>query len=145
MIVAMKCENCLYRKNCQFIAKHKEVTIDDCTAFVDEIELITKIRTEAIKEFSKSLTQKMHRLYEYDEGGWGSPVFVVEITDIDSVQEEMISRNNRGTECYFNQEPVRRKDCKHLYFKDMSAFCPHKVSACDPEHYCAYGVRKERE
>ena len=38
-------------------------------------------------------------------------------------------------------EVVRCKDCKHLYFKDMSAYCPFKVSACRPNGFCSYGER----
>lgn len=37
---------------------------------------------------------------------------------------------------------VRCKDCKHLYFKDMSAYCPFKVSACRPNGFCSYGERR---
>lgn len=35
------------------------------------------------------------------------------------------------------------KDCKHLYFKDFSAFCPHRVSACKPDGFCEYGERRK--
>lgn len=45
-------------------------------------------------------------------------------------------------------EPVKVvccKDCKHLYFKDFSAFCPHKVSACRPDGFCEYGERRKPE
>lgn len=41
-------------------------------------------------------------------------------------------------------EPVVRcKDCRHLYFKDMSAYCPHSVSACHPDGFCNYGERRD--
>ena len=39
-------------------------------------------------------------------------------------------------------EVVRWKDCKHLYFKDMSAYCPFKVSACRPNGFCSLGERR---
>lgn len=39
---------------------------------------------------------------------------------------------------------VRCKDCRRLYFKDMSAYCPHKVGACRPDDFCSYGERKMR-
>lgn len=39
-------------------------------------------------------------------------------------------------------EVVRCKDCKHLYFKDMSAYCPFKVSACRPNDFCSRGERR---
>ena len=28
-----KCETCLYKKNCQFLAKHKKTEVADCTAY----------------------------------------------------------------------------------------------------------------
>lgn len=37
---------------------------------------------------------------------------------------------------------VHCKDCKHLYFKDMSAYCPFKVSACRPNGFCSCGERR---
>ena len=42
-----KCEKCLYRKNCQFLATHKNTTVEGCTAFESE----NNLKTEAIKEF----------------------------------------------------------------------------------------------
>lgn len=44
-----------------------------------------------------------------------------------------------------NHEIVRCKDCMHLYFKDFSAFCPHRVSACRPEGFCECGERRKPE
>lgn len=38
---------------------------------------------------------------------------------------------------------VRCKDCKHLFFKDLSAFCPYSVGPCKPDGFCSYGERKE--
>ena len=40
---------------------------------------------------------------------------------------------------------VRCKDCKHLYFKDFSAFCPHRVGACRPDGFCEHGERRKPE
>lgn len=40
---------------------------------------------------------------------------------------------------------VRCMDCKHLYFKDFSAFCPRKVGACRPDGFCEYGERRKPE
>lgn len=34
------CEKCLYRKNCQFLAKRKSCKVEGCTAFKSEKELI---------------------------------------------------------------------------------------------------------
>jgi hypothetical protein len=44
----IKCEKCLYRKNCQFLATHKNTIVEGCTAFESENDL----RIEAAKEFA---------------------------------------------------------------------------------------------
>lgn len=42
-------------------------------------------------------------------------------------------------------EVVRCRECRFLYFKDMSAYCPHKVSACRPDDFCSYGERRNND
>lgn len=34
------------------------------------------------------------------------------------------------------------KDCKHLYFKDMYAFCPCKEGPRSPNGSCSHGERR---
>lgn len=34
----MKCETCLYNKNCQFLAKHKKAEVTGCTAYENAAE-----------------------------------------------------------------------------------------------------------
>lgn len=46
----MKCEKCLYRKNCQFLAKHPKADVDGCTAFESEAELREQIAREIFDE-----------------------------------------------------------------------------------------------
>ncbi len=36
----MICENCLYNKNCQFLLKHKNEEVEECTAFEDKSEWV---------------------------------------------------------------------------------------------------------
>lgn len=46
----VKCETCLYNKNCQLLAKHKNVIVEDCTAYkniTDTKELRTNRLSEA--------------------------------------------------------------------------------------------------
>lgn len=50
----VKCEKCLYRKNCQFLSKSKKAIVEDCTVFKSEEEL----KSEAIKEFAERLKVK---------------------------------------------------------------------------------------
>ncbi|MBR5785949.1 MAG: hypothetical protein IKY41_04545 [Clostridia bacterium] len=45
----IKCEECLYRKNCQFLASHKKTAVEGCTAFKSE----SGLKAEAIKEFAE--------------------------------------------------------------------------------------------
>ena len=58
----MKCEKCLYRKNCQFIAKDYKVPTYacECTAFESEEEFKAKVKFEAIKEFAERLKAISH-------------------------------------------------------------------------------------
>lgn len=79
----MKCENCLYKNNCQFLAKHKNADVDDCTAFNSEVEFITKIKMNAIKEFAKRLKWRTHEIS-------CNVSQVVTKDDIDALVKEMV-------------------------------------------------------
>lgn len=35
-----KCEKCLYNKNCQFLAAHKNADVEGCTAFDDKDDFV---------------------------------------------------------------------------------------------------------
>lgn len=74
----MACENCLYRKNCQFLSKHKNVEVKDCTAFMSETEFIKKAKTEAVREFAERLKAMCD-----------APHWCVWLSDIDDLIEEM--------------------------------------------------------
>lgn len=39
---------------------------------------------------------------------------------------------------------VRCVECKHLYFKDMSGYCPHMIGPCGPDGFCHYGERRDK-
>lgn len=52
----IKCEKCLYRKNCQFLATHKNTTVEGCTAFKSESDL----KAEAFKEFADLAIKKIY-------------------------------------------------------------------------------------
>lgn len=54
----MICENCIYRKNCQFLAKRKKAEVIDCTAFVSEADFVKKAKAEAVREYS-------HKVIDY--------------------------------------------------------------------------------
>lgn len=42
-------------------------------------------------------------------------------------------------------EPVVRcVECKHLYFKDMFAYCPYMIGRCLPDGYCYHGERRDK-
>lgn len=38
------CENCLYNKNCQFIATHKGETVTDCSAYKNAADVVEVVR-----------------------------------------------------------------------------------------------------
>ena len=53
----IKCEKCLYRKNCQFLATHKNTIVEGCTAFESENDLQIKAVKEFAERFENELTQ----------------------------------------------------------------------------------------
>lgn len=57
-------------------------------------KLYKTIKSEVIKEFADSLKQEKFRLFKHDEGGWGLPVFVVNVDDIDNLVKKMVGEDN---------------------------------------------------
>ena len=53
------CEKCLYRKNCQFLAKHKQSAVDGCTAYESE----TDLKAEVAREIFEDLETYVEELY----------------------------------------------------------------------------------
>ena len=49
------CEKCLYKYNCQYLAKHKNTIVDGCTAFKSEIDM----KSEVIEEYRQKVNKKM--------------------------------------------------------------------------------------
>ena len=39
-----KCEKCLYKENCQFLATHKKAIVADCTAYKDAANVVEVVR-----------------------------------------------------------------------------------------------------
>lgn len=78
----IKCEKCLYRKNCQFLATHKNTTVEGCTAFESESDF----KIEAVKELLEKI-EKQAILSEDD-------VYWVELDDIYNLVKEMVGENN---------------------------------------------------
>ena len=78
----MLCEKCLYRKNCQFLLKHKKTVVEDCSAFESE----NKIKAEAIKEFAEMITNRASAI----QVGNISWVWQISQDDIDNLVKEMV-------------------------------------------------------
>lgn len=133
----MKCEKCLYRKNCQFIATHKNIIVDECTNFKSEEE----IKLEAIKEFAEQLKGLS---IECDiTVGYGKPYYadVVTVMAIDNCVEEISELPKADV-----VEVVRCKDCKHATFYSCkndscykSIICEYKITTGDENFFCAFG------
>lgn len=51
-------------------------------------------KSSAIKEFAEKLKEKQRRMIDYDEAGWGSQIFIVEVDAIDNLVKE-ITRSKR--------------------------------------------------
>lgn len=40
----IKCETCLYNKNCQFLAKHRNTIVEDCSAYKNAADVVEVVR-----------------------------------------------------------------------------------------------------
>ena len=49
------CDECLYKKNCQYLAKHEKPSVVGCTAFCSEKDL----RADIIEEYRQRVNVKM--------------------------------------------------------------------------------------
>ena len=51
----MKCETCLYNKNCQFLAKHQKAVVEGCTAYKSAADFVEVLHGEwAEREIAKA-------------------------------------------------------------------------------------------
>jgi hypothetical protein len=64
-----KCEKCLYKENCQFLATHKRTIIEGCTAFKSEAELRAEMVREIFEEIEELFRQHKEGGY-YLNGAW---------------------------------------------------------------------------
>lgn len=72
------CEKCLYRKNCQFLAKHKTAVVEGCTAFVSE----TDLKRETAKEIFEEIENAMFNNHCIDDGtDYCTPHYFEELKD----------------------------------------------------------------
>ena len=45
MTECTKCETCLYNKNCQFLAKHKNVDVEGCSAYKNAADVVEVVHS----------------------------------------------------------------------------------------------------
>lgn len=83
------CEKCLYKNNCQFLAKHKTVEVECCTAFISEDEYKVTIKNEAIKEFAERVKNGCGRVKTE-----GHSMLVCQEKVFDDITKEMMNLNN---------------------------------------------------
>lgn len=80
------CEKCLSRTNCQFLATHKNVIVDGCTAFKSEEQYVARIKLEAMKEFAEQLKEKQFEVNDLNEDIF----YAVAVEDIDNFVENWV-------------------------------------------------------
>lgn len=51
----MKCKGCIYRKNCQYLAKHNPSGIDGCTAYKSEADFKREVACELFDEIMQAI------------------------------------------------------------------------------------------
>lgn len=86
----MKCENCIYRKNCQFLAKHKKVKVSDCTAFVSETDFVEKAKAEAVREFAEVMKENLKNVAK--EEIMGREYYLIGLSFVDNLVNEMFPK-----------------------------------------------------
>ena len=80
----MKCETCLYRNNCQFLASHKTSIVEGCSAF----ESVNDLKLAVIQEFVEKLkAAKIKPEFPWDD-------FYVTESAIDDIAKEMMEEAN---------------------------------------------------
>lgn len=84
----MKCENCIYSKNCQFLATHKRANVEECTAFEDKYQLYKNGYNAALKDLTEALKEHAH-LYNLETY---HSFYAIDIEYIDDIVEELIKR-----------------------------------------------------
>lgn len=65
----VKCETCIYRKNCQFLGKHKNAIVEECSAFESEMAIkneVAKEIFEALDEYLKTWRTESIKRIKYD-------------------------------------------------------------------------------
>jgi hypothetical protein len=66
----IKCETCIYRKNCQFLGKHKKAVVVDCEAYESEADLKTEVAKEIfndLDEYLKTWRADNQRKIQYNQ------------------------------------------------------------------------------
>lgn len=58
----MKCETCLYNKNCQFLAKHPKAIVEGCTAYKDARNMVEVVKCQDC-QYSEIFVNKGDELY----------------------------------------------------------------------------------
>jgi rRNA maturation endonuclease Nob1 len=69
----IKCETCLYNKNCQFLAKHRNAIVEGCSAYKNAADMVEVVHGRWIKrQFADEPTafgyrcSECHLTYDFD-------------------------------------------------------------------------------
>lgn len=99
------CEKCLYRNNCQFLAKHKPSKVNGCTAFKSK----TDLKTELAKEILEEIEGNADLLFD----GYRN-ILVITEKDFCKIQDKYCGEGEKRPEivkdsehrCYYCQEII---------------------------------------
>lgn len=77
MNTIVKCDTCLYNKNCQFIATHKNTVVEGCTSYKDTTDIIGVIRCKECKyfitdTFKRTMCNRTFTMFEMNENDFCS-------------------------------------------------------------------------
>ena len=122
--VGTSCEGCSGRGERHCIAnltKAAAIAIETLLHALDMAKRERDVVTKRMIELEQETVTNRHQLNELLRGGDGAP----EKADALHI--------------------VHCVDCKHKYFKDFSAFCPHRFGPLRPGGYCEHGESEGKD
>ena len=77
MNTIVKCETCLYNKNCQFLASHRNTAVEGCTAYKNYDDVVEVIRCKECQyfitdTFKRTMCNRTFTMFEMNENDFCS-------------------------------------------------------------------------
>ena len=107
MNTIIKCETCLYNRNCQFLATHRNTAVEGCTAYKNAADVVSREVFEQVK-WERDMALKI--LEEHGIGlGQKAPEVRCIDEDIKAAKIEAFKEFKHAVRTYFRLTFLRRK------------------------------------